>query len=240
MPRERQERYFIEFAKIHTWDPLVTGVVQERFESICLNRTKDMVNKARTTQDQPNWIGDTLWKQMTDFWNTEEAKEKSATTSAARMSDRNGLSPHVHFSGQKLYIQIQQKMEEELGRPVSVGESFIKTHTKSDGTFVDRKSKTVAEVYKKKLEEKMADLGVNFETSDGTSPPVVLSVEEENELFLQATFTNERGIPYGIGSLSQTTGKGSTPEPLQHTRVSKNSFKSSTPNRRTSGSELKA
>ncbi|XP_024014026.1 uncharacterized protein LOC112088103 [Eutrema salsugineum] len=144
---------------------------------------------------------------MTEYWDTEEAKEKSATTSAARMSERKGLGP-LHFSGQKSYLQIQQEMEEELGRPVSLGEVFIKVHTKPDGTFLDQKSKNVAEVYRKNLESKLADLGIDSETSDGTSPSLELSVEEENELFLQSTFINERGIPYGIGSLSETQVNG--------------------------------
>ncbi|XP_024013914.1 uncharacterized protein LOC112087998 [Eutrema salsugineum] len=176
VPRERQERFFVEFAKTHTWDPLVTGVVQQKFESICQQRMKDMVSKVRTSREQPNWIGDTLWKQMTQYWNTEEAKEKSATTSGARLSE-----------------------QEELGRPVSLGEVFIKTHTKADGTFVDRKAESVAERYKRNLEARISNQGAldSYALEE-------LTVQEENDLFLQSTFTNERGIPYGIGSLSQS------------------------------------
>ncbi|XP_024010244.1 uncharacterized protein LOC112085275 [Eutrema salsugineum] len=129
---------------------------------------------------------------MTEYWDTEKVKEKSDTTSAAWMSELNGLGPHVHFSGQKSCLKIQQEMEEELGRPVSL----------------DRKSKTVAEAYRKNLESKLADLGIDSETSDGTSPSLGLSVEEENEIFLQSTFINERGIPYGIGSLLETLVNG--------------------------------
>ncbi|XP_024013107.1 uncharacterized protein LOC112087319 [Eutrema salsugineum] len=167
-----------------------------------------MVSMARASREQPNWIGDTLWKQMTEYRDTEEAKEKSATTSAAQMSERNGLGPHVQFSGQKSCLQIQQEMEEELGRPVSLGEVFIKVYTKPDGTFIDQKSKNVAEAYRKNLESKLADLGIDSETSDGTSPSLGLSVEEENEIFLQSTFINKQGVCYGIGSLSETHVSG--------------------------------
>ncbi|XP_024009348.1 uncharacterized protein LOC112084450 [Eutrema salsugineum] len=187
VPRERQERFFVEFAKTHTWDPLITGVVQQKFESICQQKMKDMESKVRTSREQPNWIGDTLWKQMSQYWNTEEAKEKSATTSGARLSERKGLGPHIPVS------------EEELGRPVSLGEVFIKTHTKADGTFVDRKAESVAERYKRNLEARISNQGAL--DSDALEE---LTVEEENDLFLQSTFTNERGIPYGIGSLSQS------------------------------------
>lgn len=47
---------------------------------------------------------------MCAFWDTAEAKEKSLTTSAARMSDRKGLGPHKHNSGQKSFQQIEQEM----------------------------------------------------------------------------------------------------------------------------------
>ncbi|CAE5962859.1 unnamed protein product [Arabidopsis arenosa] len=45
VPRKRQERYFLEFAKTHTWDPLITGTVQWWFEEICGRRMKDMAEK---------------------------------------------------------------------------------------------------------------------------------------------------------------------------------------------------
>ncbi|XP_024009952.1 uncharacterized protein LOC112085154 [Eutrema salsugineum] len=202
VPHERQERFFVEFAKTHTWDPLITGVVQAKFESICKSRMKDMVSRARTSREQPHWIGDTLWRKMTAFWDLEKSKEKSSTTSAARMSERGGLGPHVHYSGQKSYVQIQQEMEDELGRPVSLGEVFTKTHTKKDGTYVDGKAQIVVETYKKNLQEKLSALGSSE-----------LSVEEENDLFLQSTIMSERGVPYGVGSLSQSHVNGKRKSP---------------------------
>ncbi|OAO89398.1 hypothetical protein AXX17_ATUG01070 [Arabidopsis thaliana] len=91
-----------------------------------------MVSNARTSTEQPSWIKDTIWKVMVDYWEIEEAIQRSCTYSKFRMSDRGGLGPHIHLSGLKSYQQIQDEMEEELGRPVCVGEVFIKTHTKKD------------------------------------------------------------------------------------------------------------
>ncbi|XP_024010384.1 uncharacterized protein LOC112085403 [Eutrema salsugineum] len=163
-----------------------------------------MVSKVRSSREQPNWIGDTLWEQMNAYWNTEEAREKSATTSGARMSERKGLGPHIHYSGQKSYLQIQQEMEEELGRPVSLGEVFIKTHTKADGTFVDRKAQSVAERYQKNLEARMSEL----RTLDDDILEEI-TVEEENDLFLQVIrHLQMKEVPYGIGSLSQSHVNG--------------------------------
>ncbi|XP_033142467.1 uncharacterized protein LOC117132468 isoform X1 [Brassica rapa] len=200
VPRDRQEGYFVEFAKKHTWNPMLTGLVQEHFEFICQLRMKGMVSDVRTSRDQPNWIGDTLWKQMTAYWDTEAAVAKSRKASAARLSERNGLGIHKHNSGQKSYMQLEQELIEELGRPVSFGEVFIKAHTRKDGTYVDFKAEKVAEAYKKKKEEKLADLRKdNTEISEG----LLLAIEEDNELFIQSTFCNDRGDLFGIGSLKK-------------------------------------
>ncbi|KAL0727597.1 hypothetical protein Bca4012_023690 [Brassica carinata] len=130
--------------KTHTWDPFLTGLVHEHFESICLLRLKGM--------------------------DTGAAVAKSAKASAARLSDRNGLGIHKHNSGQKSYMQIEQELTVELGRP--------------------------------KKGEKLANLEQdNTEISDGSQP--MLTIEEDNELFIQSTFCNDRGDIYGIGSLKK-------------------------------------
>lgn len=59
---------------------------------------------------------------------------------------------------------------EELGRPVTLGEVFIKTHTKKDGNFVVKKAQQVAEEYQRNKEAKLTALdGENSQISDGAS-----------------------------------------------------------------------
>ncbi|KAL0802366.1 hypothetical protein Bca101_057542 [Brassica carinata] len=139
VPPDRKEMFFVEFAKTHHWHPSQTGVVQEKFEKICQRRLKDMVSKCRRSRVRPSWINTTLWTKMTEFWDTAAARDKSKKTSSARMSDRGGLGPHKHNTGQKSFQQIEQEMVEELGRPVTLGEVFIKTHTKKMGALLTRK-----------------------------------------------------------------------------------------------------
>ncbi|KAG7588466.1 putative transposase Ptta/En/Spm plant [Arabidopsis suecica] len=153
---------------------------------------------------------------------TEEAIAKSATTSAARMCNRNGLGPHKHGSGPKQgrpwakahearalgaknnlyilgaafrkcdwagpgpksYVQVEQEMEVELGRPSTISEVFIRTHTKKDETFVDRKEHEIHEAYNKNKAAKLAALE-NEESSNGTSRLSQLSQKEDDEIFLQ-------------------------------------------------------
>ncbi|CAE5963085.1 unnamed protein product [Arabidopsis arenosa] len=186
VPRDKQERYFLEFAKTHTWDPLITGTVQYYFEYICGKRMKDMVSGVRTSREKPTWIGTTLWKTMTDFWDTEEAQAKSRTYSK----------------------------EEELGRPVSFGEVFIKTHTRPDGTFVDLKAEKIARTYEKNVQERLSELeAASSAVSDGASRPRELTAEECTLIFLQSTDRDSRGNPYGVGSLKDSIVNGKRKHP---------------------------
>ncbi|KAG7543202.1 putative transposase Ptta/En/Spm plant [Arabidopsis thaliana x Arabidopsis arenosa] len=214
VPRDRQERYFLEFAKTHTWDPLITGTVQYHFEQIIGRRMKDMVSGVRTSRVQPTWIRKTIWETMCAYWDTAEAQEKSKTYSNARMSDRNGLGPHIHFSGPKSFQEIQDDMEEELGRPVSLGEVFIKTHTRPDGTYVDQKAEKIAKTYEQNVLDRLNELEADTSAvSDGASRPRELTTEEYTTIFLQSTERDARGNPYGIGSLKNTLVSGNRKYP---------------------------
>ncbi|XP_020882660.1 uncharacterized protein LOC110228831 [Arabidopsis lyrata subsp. lyrata] len=211
VPRARQERYFLEFAKTHTWDPLITGTVQWWFEEICGRRMKDMVSNARTSREKPDWIYEDTWKIMVAYWDTEEAQKRSQIYSKARMSDRNGLGPHIHLSGPKSYQQIQYELEELLGRPVSLGEVFIKTHTRADGSFVDRKAEKIAKVYEKNVQQKLSELEVY--DSDGASRPRELTTDEYTAIFLHSTEKDSRGTLYGVGSLKGILKNGKRKQP---------------------------
>ena len=84
--------------KTHHWDPLITGTVQWHFEEICKRRMKDMVSTISTSRECPKWIIDShIWKAMCEYWDTEEAIARSHIYSKARLSDRNGLGPHIHL-----------------------------------------------------------------------------------------------------------------------------------------------
>lgn len=76
--------------------------------------------------------------------------------------------------------------EEKEGRKVSLGEVFIKTHTRPDGTFVDRKAERIAQTYEKNVEQKLNELEENpSSVSDGASRPRELTTDEYTAIFLQ-------------------------------------------------------
>jgi len=166
-----------------------------------------MVSTARRTREQPPWIGETLWGTMCDYWDTEEAQKRSKTYSKARLSDRNGLGPHVHYFGPKSFQEIQDELEEKMGRPVPLGEVFIQTHTKSDGTYVDQKAEKIALAYEQNVREKLSELeAAASAVSDGSSRPRDLTLDEYAAIFLESTEKDARGNPYGLGCLKETLG----------------------------------
>ncbi|KAG7559115.1 putative transposase Ptta/En/Spm plant [Arabidopsis thaliana x Arabidopsis arenosa] len=171
-------------------------VVEAKFYKIIALRMKDMVYKARTKRLRPYWIEKTLWKEMCQYWNTEEAIAKSSTTSAARMSDCNGLGPHKHVSGPKSFLQVEQEMEVELGRPPTIEEVFIRTHTKKDGhLWIGRRKKSMRHISRTRQLSWLPFMRMM------NSLMVLLSNEEDNEIFLQSTVTNDRGEYFGVRSL---------------------------------------
>ncbi|XP_010506993.1 PREDICTED: uncharacterized protein LOC104783546 [Camelina sativa] len=211
-PQHIQERYFTTFARKYNWDIGITELVKEGFLKIAKSRMKGIVSQVRRSGVQPPWIGDKVWPIMCEYWNTPDAMERSENASHCRNSDRGGLGVHKHLAGQKSYVQIHQEMEEELGRPVSLVEVFLKTHTRPDGSFVDQKAKQVAETYEKTIEDRQTDMDNDGPDCSESSTHRTLSLEERNEIFLECTQTDNRGNPFGLGSLVETLRKGKRKE----------------------------
>ncbi|CAA7034541.1 unnamed protein product [Microthlaspi erraticum] len=93
--------------------------------------------------------------------------------------------------------------EKELGRPMSIREVFIRTHTRPDESFVDPKSQHIAEVYEKNLEDEMSQL-----MDDETDCSFELTTAGKDNVFLKSTVTDNRGQEFGLGSLRRHYGNG--------------------------------
>ena len=76
--------------------------------------------------------------------------------------------------------------EEKLGRAVSLGEVFIQTHTKSDGTYVDRKAEKIALIYEQNVKDRLSELeAAASAVSDGFSRSRDLTIEEYTVISLE-------------------------------------------------------
>jgi len=71
---------------------------------------------------------------------------------------------------------------------VSVGEVFIKTHTKPDGTYVNKKAEQIVKNYENKLQEKLSEMEAETSNiSDGESRE--LTIEDHIVIFLEVKIT---------------------------------------------------
>jgi len=69
-------------------------------------RLRDMISKAKSSRNKPDWISEDTWQSMLEYWSTDEAKKKRKTASANRLSDRDGFGPHRHTTGARSYEQL--------------------------------------------------------------------------------------------------------------------------------------
>ena len=69
---------------------------------------------------------------------------------------------------------------------LTIGEVFVDTHTKSDGTYVDRKAEMIAQTYEQNVRDRLSQLEAEASAvSDGTSRPRELTNEEYTTIFLE-------------------------------------------------------
>ncbi|KAG7656520.1 Ribonuclease H-like superfamily [Arabidopsis suecica] len=115
----------------------------------------------------------------------------------------------VQFYFNEICLRRMKGMEEQLGKTVNIGDVFIKTHTKPDGTYVDRKAEKIAELYQKNLQLRQSEFEAEASAvSDGTSRVRELTAEDCTTIFLQSTERDSRGVPYGVGSLKESLVNG--------------------------------
>ena len=60
---------------------------------------KNVLNKARTDMNRPNWMGEFVWDRFCAHWGSEAYKKKSAQAKLNRASDCGGYGGSLHTSG---------------------------------------------------------------------------------------------------------------------------------------------
>lgn len=84
--------------------------MKANFDKLAATRLKGMVSLAKSNGEKPDWILSEYWREMSDYWKTPKAKEKSEKARAARLFDRDGLGPHSHRSGSRSYAKVQDNL----------------------------------------------------------------------------------------------------------------------------------
>ena len=60
---------------------------------------KNLLQKARTKQVRPRWLGETVWDRLCEHWSSETFKKKSAQAKLNRSSNCGGFGGSLHIGG---------------------------------------------------------------------------------------------------------------------------------------------
>ncbi|XP_023645811.1 uncharacterized protein LOC111832615 [Capsella rubella] len=110
-PIKIQERYFRTFARKYNWDNGITELVKDGFLKIAKKQMKKIASQAKKSGQKPEWIRDTLWREMSVHWNTLDDMERSSNESQSQNFDNGGLGVHKHF-GETYEKNMEKRMSQ--------------------------------------------------------------------------------------------------------------------------------
>ncbi|CAD5324613.1 unnamed protein product [Arabidopsis thaliana] len=126
-------------------------------------RLRDMISKAKSSRNKPDWISEDTWQSMLEYWSTDEAKKKRKTASANRLSDGDGNKKKV-LSLLMLHI-------------------LRETHRKVDSTYVDEKTKAFDEEIQRQLDEIEISRNSSGPSADDSTNFTGLTRLDEDEIY---------------------------------------------------------
>ncbi|XP_060206889.1 uncharacterized protein LOC132634816 [Lycium barbarum] len=188
IPYSLRQILFEEFKKHVWWFPENERKIWKSFEARAKNRLSYLLSQARNKNERPQWIEEQIWNRLVQHWSSEGFKKKSAQAKANRASEKGGC---LHTGGPISFGTLWRRMEEELGRPPTLGEIFQRTHMKKlpDGQMVwvePRAEKTYNEyqqILKRLKHTQSAEDAVN-----------------EVDVWLKVIGGKKKGKAYGLGS----------------------------------------
>ena len=60
------------------------------------DRFRDMMREARKSRRKPDWVSESSWKSMTDYWDSEDFKKESEQN---KSNASTGHGPALHIGG---------------------------------------------------------------------------------------------------------------------------------------------
>ncbi|KAK6149405.1 hypothetical protein DH2020_016930 [Rehmannia glutinosa] len=169
VPDDKKEHYFEEFKASKLYS--------------------DMISKFKTQKEkkgQPRSVPDDAWKTWLVYWSQPEVVAISKKASNNRMSETGppGSGCSRHCGGSRSYIGHAIAFEKETGRTPTTYDTFLRTHMKQNGTFVDGRSKQVSE---------------DVETRLAVTPEAREEPTEMDGIFLDVVGIKKQRV-YGTGS----------------------------------------
>ena len=75
------------------------------------DRFRDMMRDFRKSRKRPDWIPESSWKAMTDYWDSEDFKKESNKNKA---NASTGSGPSLHIGGSIPTVEHRRRMVNSL------------------------------------------------------------------------------------------------------------------------------
>ncbi|KAM3398937.1 hypothetical protein P3S68_002453 [Capsicum galapagoense] len=151
---------------------------------------------------KPQWMGDSVFKEMKEYWESLEFKNKSEQNKKNRDSNA-GAS--LHTSGCVPHRLIYKRMKEAIGKDPSISEFYFRTHKKkSDKNWVNEKAEAtyISNEFERKKQEVLATQSASIVKGE-TNPASQPSQLSEMDIWVQAVGGKRKGRVKGLGSLGR-------------------------------------
>ncbi|XP_060195115.1 uncharacterized protein LOC132624338 [Lycium barbarum] len=138
-PESTHNMWFEEFKKKFRWLPHYNHAIRRNFEKRAVARMSQLFQDVRKNLTvKPHWMGDAVFKEMKEHWESPEFKEKSEQNKKNRDSNA-GAS--LHTGGCIPHRVIFKRMKEATGKDPSISDFYFRTHRKkSDSSWVNEKA----------------------------------------------------------------------------------------------------
>ncbi|XP_019153442.1 PREDICTED: uncharacterized protein LOC109149905 [Ipomoea nil] len=202
---EYKEYYFEEFKKYFKWDETINSQVHKVFLTQTSTRYTDMVSKIkknRTSSGKPEFVHEDTWRIWEAYWDRPEVKAKSEQQRKNRMSEVAGPGTGCsrHTGGSRSSIEHFHTLRNELQKEPNLFECFTHTHKKKDGTFVDERSKKIADEIQARRDAIMQ------EAEGSTDPPVI----DMSQMYVDVVGGVKKQRIYGLGTKSSAFISGNS------------------------------
>nr|XP_009763211.1 PREDICTED: uncharacterized protein LOC104215160 [Nicotiana sylvestris] len=149
---------------------------------------------------KPNWMGDAVFKEMKEHWESPQFKLKSEQNKKNR--DANA-GASIHIGGCIPHRVIWKRMKEATGKDPSFSEFYFCTHRKEkDKSWVNEKAEAAYINFEKKKEELLASQSASVDGE--TNSTSELSQLSEMDIWVLSVGGKKKGRVAGLGSLGRS------------------------------------
>ncbi|XP_056174569.1 uncharacterized protein LOC130140100 isoform X2 [Syzygium oleosum] len=221
-PKEVKELWWNEFKRKFRWDEAEEKEVRRIFKKKTGDHMRNVMNRAKRSQEKPDFITADNWAEIKRTWDTEKHKQISEINKKNRASSSSEGS--ATYAGGSINIgEHRKRMANELGTEPTFIATFERTFQKKDKTWTGNRAKAIKVckvifciyiyevflfssillMYDKYDELVMSTAASGDGDGDGDGVAAFKPSVDSMALWVEASSGMRRGQIFGMGSLSR-------------------------------------